>query len=183
MVAYDKISSSDNGEPNFAKNQVPLIVAQMVYAEVVFGVWVDLKFFLISQGGNVHVYQLGIFAMEANPSTPLENPPSPTTIPLVCRTQPQVPPTFSLVTSPIIFQLVPPIPIAPQLTTFNSYFTQDPSFGISGRIVQRPWEQNPLESTLNMDNPMDGEYLDVVIQMASYMPFDFTKGKGVGRGC
>ncbi len=28
---------------------------------------------------------------------------------------------------------------------------------------------------------MDGEQLDV-IQMASYMPYDTTKGKGVGRG-
>jgi hypothetical protein len=90
---------------------------------------------------------------------------------------------FSLVTSPIIFQPVAPIPIIPQLTTLSSYFTQDPSFGISGHIIQRPWEQNPLQSMLNMDNPMDGEQLDVVIQMASYMPFDTTKGKGVGRGC
>jgi hypothetical protein len=58
---------------------------------------------------------------------------------LVNRTQTRVPPTFSLVISPIIFQLVPPIPIVPQLTTLNSYFTQDPSFGISGHIVQHPW--------------------------------------------
>ncbi len=121
--------------------------------------------------------------METNPLALLENPPTPTTIPLVCKTQPRFPPTLSLVTSLIIFQLVPPIPIIPQLTTPNSYFTQDPSFEISGRIVQRPWEKNPLQSTLNMDDPMDGEQLDVVIQMASYMPYDTTKGKGVGRGC
>jgi hypothetical protein len=36
---------------------------------------------------------------------------------------------------------------------------------------------------INMDDPMDGEQLDVVIQMTSYMPFDTTKGKGVGIGC
>jgi hypothetical protein len=121
--------------------------------------------------------------METNPSAPLENPPTPTTIPLVRKTQRRFPPTFSLVTSLIIFQPVPPIPIVPQSTTFSSYFTQHPSFGISGRIVQRPWEQNPLQSTLNMDDLMDKEQLDVVIQLASYMPFDTTKDKGVGRGC
>ncbi len=141
------------------------------------------KSFLTHKGGNVHVYQLDIFVEEANPSAPLENPPAPTTIPLICRTQPWVFPTFSLVTSPIIFQPIPPISIIPQLITFNSYFTQDPSFGISGCIIQRPWEQNPLQSMINMDDPMDGEQLDVVIQMTSYMPFDTTKGKGVGIGC
>jgi hypothetical protein len=140
-------------EPNFAKNQVSLIMAQMVYTEVVLGVLVDLKIVLGSQGGNVHAYQPCIFVMETNPSAPLKNPPTPTTIPLVRKTQLQFPPTFSLVISPIIFQPVPPIPIVPQLTTLSSYFTQDPSSGISGRIVQHPWEQNPLQSTLNMDDP------------------------------
>jgi len=29
-----------------------------------------------------------------------------------------------------------------------------------------------------MDNPMDGEQVDTLVQMATYMPFDIREGQG-----
>jgi predicted small integral membrane protein len=40
----------------FARNQVPLIVAQMVYVEVALGVQVDWRTILGSQGTNMPLY-------------------------------------------------------------------------------------------------------------------------------
>jgi hypothetical protein len=66
--------------------------------------------------------------------------------------------------------------VSQSTTPNNSFCTQYPFLGINDQIVQCPCEQTPFPLTSNMDEPMDGKQLDVVIQMESYMPFDTTKG-------
>jgi hypothetical protein len=47
---------------------------------------------------------------------------------------------------------------------------------MNNRIVQCLWEQNPVQSLLNMDNPMNVTQLDVMVQMTFYLPFDTIDG-------
>jgi hypothetical protein len=88
------------------KNQVPLIVAWVVYVEVVFGVQVDWRIVLGNQTDNVHSYWVDKFA-KANPLTLLETHPPLTTIPLVLTRRPWVPHQSALITPPFSFQSVP----------------------------------------------------------------------------
>jgi len=49
---------------------------------------------------------------------------------------------------------------------------------MNDQIVQHPWEQNPFQSLLSMNNPMDATQIDVVVYMVFYLPFDMIDGKG-----
>jgi hypothetical protein len=52
---------------------------------------------------------------------------------------------------------MPPILVVTQSTTTNNFYAQDPIVGINDQIIQCHWEKNPPQSTLSMDDPMDGE--------------------------
>jgi len=82
------------------------------------------------------------------------------------------PPRSTPITPPFYFQSVPPIPIVFKSIAPSTSCIQDLDLVMSYQIVQHPWEQSPLQSLPSMDNPMDVEQLDVMVQMASYMPFD-----------
>ncbi len=77
----------------------------------------------------------------------------------------------------VFFQPIPLILVIPKSTSLNSSHTQDPSLGINNQILRHPWEQSPPQSMTSMDDPMDGEQLDVVVQMTLYMPFNTKKGQ------
>jgi hypothetical protein len=62
--------------------------------------------------------------------------------------------------------------------TPNIFYTQDLDLVMNDQIVQHPWEQNPFQSLLNTNNPMDATQLDVVVYMVSYLPLDMIDGKG-----
>jgi hypothetical protein len=62
-----------------------------------------------------------------------------------------------LVTTFFSFQPVPPILIILESTAPNTSCTQNLDLVMNDQIVQRTWEQNPPQSPLNMDNPMDVE--------------------------
>ncbi len=83
--------------------------------------------------------------------------PTPTTVPPVLIGRPWVPPRFALVVPPFFFQSIPPILVFLESTTSSTSRTQDLLLVMNDQIVQRLWEQSPLESTPSMDNPMDIE--------------------------
>jgi len=98
--------------------------------------------------------------------------------PLILTRKPQVPPQFAPITPPFYFQLVPLIPIVPKTTTLSTSCTQDLDLVMNNQIIHHHWEQNPLQSLLSMNNPMDAAQLDVVVHMTFYLPFDMIDGQG-----
>jgi hypothetical protein len=49
---------------------------------------------------------------------------------------------------------------------------------MNNRIIHHPWEQNPAQSSLNTNKPMDSAQLDVVVHMTFYLPFDMIDSQG-----
>jgi hypothetical protein len=92
----------------FPKNHVPLIVAWMVYVEVVFGVQVNWNIVLGNRTDNVHPYQLDRF-VKANPLTLLESHRPPITVPLVLTRKPWILPQYAPIVPPFSFQPIPQI--------------------------------------------------------------------------
>ncbi len=95
-------------------------MAQMVHEEVVLGVQVNWKTVSSSWRGNVLLYWLCRFVV-TNPLALLENPPTPTIIPPICKAWPKVLPKPTIFTPPFFFQLAPPMPFVPESITLNTY--------------------------------------------------------------
>ncbi len=90
------------------------------------------------------------------------------------------PPGSSLICpyhSPFLFSTSTTNNDCSQSTSSSTSCTQDLDLVMSDQIVQHPWEQSPPQSPLTMNNPMDVAQLDVVVQMASYLPFDMIDGQ------
>ncbi len=74
----------------------------------------------------------------ANPLAPLENPPTPTIVPLICKARVRVPPKPTLLTPPLFFQLVPLMPFVPESITLSTFRIQGPSLVMNDRICLVP---------------------------------------------
>ncbi len=140
------------GNHFFPKNYVPLIVARMVYVEMVLGVQVDWRTILGNQADNGPSYQPNKY-VGANRSTPPKTHLPLTIIPQVLTRRPQVPPRFTPITPPFSFQLVSRISIVPKVTTQSTSYTQDLDLVMNDQIVEHPWEQNPPRSPLAQTTP------------------------------
>jgi hypothetical protein len=117
----------------FPKNQIPLIVAWMVYVKVVLGV-------PNNKVDNVPPYWLDKFVL-ANPLTPPKIHSPFTSIPLVFTRRHHVLPWSALVIPPFLFS------IGTTNTNYsqnNEFFCiQDLDLVLNDQIVQPPWEQTP----------------------------------------
>jgi len=122
------------GNHFFPRNQVPLTMAQMVYAEVMIGVQVDWRTVPSNWTSNLPLYWPDRSA-KANPSTPPETHIPPTTFPLVFIRRPRVHFWFAPVIPPFFFQPVPLLPVIPKETTLSTSCTQDLDVVMNNQIV------------------------------------------------